>query len=450
MLVDTVMKVEAAQSVYGSPILTATQSDSTARAADGYKWLSAYRLKFDGPTSKYPATGRVVFPAVVSLNLKSFPKIRLTFFDSTRPDPDGEASDYAGTTIQARVHNGTASFYWNGSTWAPVTDDDANWNTPTEVETNAYPALIATTGFGLEFKLNTTDLTKTPKLYGASSLWRLDLSSRSGAYKLADSWTDDAVHRTLIPWLTSLTFHRSFEAVIAAGVLEIPLSSLDGYTVSSVTSAYWLDTDPYRRGTAETGTYNSSTNVFTLSANAKSSPTRIHLDLECTVGVVSSPHEDLVTAKVPVVVLTTLDKEVTKNVGKTGVKDNSVVMEIPAPQCVNLGLSLRIDAPDPKDCWSVWEKIESQFKAGKSISLVSEGTARPVYVAVPRDDVFQSPQGGGVLSSLTATMALRYHTWYAGTAVQKALVAEATQVGDGIPVSAITFEVAALDVPVSV
>ena len=120
-------------------------------------------------------------------------------------------------------------------------------------------------------------------------------------------------------------------------------------------------------------------------------------------------------------------------------------MEIPAPQCVFLDLSLRIDAPDPKDCWSIWEKIESQFRTGKSICLISEGTARPVYVSVSRDDVFQSPQGGGILSSLTATMALRYHTWYAGTAVQKALVAQASTPNGP---HGIEFDVVALDVPV--
>ena len=109
MLVDTVMKTEAAQPVYGHPILTSTQTDKTSDYVDGYHWITGYRLKFSGQTSGYGATGRVRFPAVVSHNLKSFPKTRLVFFDSTRPDAEAEDGAYAGTTIQA---SGTRQLKW--------------------------------------------------------------------------------------------------------------------------------------------------------------------------------------------------------------------------------------------------------------------------------------------------------------------------------------------------
>ncbi|MGB0685411.1 MAG: hypothetical protein ACPGQD_04385, partial [Planctomycetota bacterium] len=177
-------------------------------------------------------------------------------------------SEPATTTVEARLHTGAQAYFWDGGSWEPA--DAGDWNTPTEVEAN-FSAFGASTSQTLtvEWRMQTSDRELTPVVYGAVMVGRLHFAARTGTTATAtrsDGWTDDVIHRVLIPWLMGASPEWSDEGVLVAetsvldyseGVAERPIPP------NAVQSVHNLDTDPNMLSPLS-GTWDPGTLTYTL------------------------------------------------------------------------------------------------------------------------------------------------------------------------------------------
>lgn len=144
--------------------------------------------------------------------------------DALEPtDDDGNAD----TAIQARVHNGTSQFYWDGAAWAAAGSGD--WNSIQEVSDN----LASWTGeLGLVFNLTTVDKRLTPYLSGFKILYTVDIVS----YR--EDWLYDVVVKQLADGVRPLTDY----IVVQDNTGDTSVVLLDGWTITDL-DAVWDHTD---------------------------------------------------------------------------------------------------------------------------------------------------------------------------------------------------------------
>ena len=93
-----------------------------------------------------------------------------------------------GSTVDYRLHDGTADRYWTGSAWAIATDPDAHWSTQGDVQANAPAFPVTGRELTVRARLGSTDPSARPAFYGASVAY--------GVRQFGDE--DDALIRTLV------------------------------------------------------------------------------------------------------------------------------------------------------------------------------------------------------------------------------------------------------------
>ena len=179
----------------------------------------------------------------------------------------------AGTTVQVRLRNADDdALYWNGAAWVAAGN---NWNTPGDLEANF--ASLTVTGsprcqVTVEWRMSTSNNRVTPVVLGAVIVARLVFGSRSGstvAETGSDSWMDDVIHRTLIPWfMTNLAPEVTDERVAQTPTQVLDYSAGIGtspYSVVNVSAVYDLATDPNML-TPLAGSWDAGTKRYTLNA----------------------------------------------------------------------------------------------------------------------------------------------------------------------------------------
>jgi hypothetical protein len=425
-----------ATSPHGATTGTGVERGRGAHSVDGTSWRHAYWLSRDIASWEYESGGTVRFPAVSARALREVLGCRLSFRDASRPGPSLDTTGLDGTAVDARLHDGTTSYWWDGAAWTAVAADE--WNEPADVEANAS-AWDPSLAIGVELRLRTTDPNHTPVVYGGQQVWRLEMGARSGAHRRPDSWEDDALIRTVLPWLRGLTYHRGHEVAVASGETAVSLLELAarGYDAASVSGAYWLDTDPDMRspvaGVLAGG-------VFTL-AEPRDQAARLHLDLACRVNALHLAEMDFVQAKIPVVLLAdiTADSQGSPSIWTVPVGDTG--LQVRAPDRCSAVLTLRIDARDAKDARAVEEAIAQDLGYGSAKELISEGTAQVVRAFVSPASMRERPAQGGALLQRAGEMRVFFERWR-GAAVTVPLLQEVVLAGD-VPATQVDFVVRA-------
>jgi len=431
----------AARGPHGAPVLSSTALAPGRHGVDGTDWEQAFTLARDPITWEYPASGTVRLSAVSALALRSVVGCRLSFRDESRPGPVLSAPELEDTAVDARLHDGTDAYVWDGATWEVAGADE--WNTPAQLEAGA-PSWDPSLSVGVELRLRTTHPEHTPVVFGMQQVWHLEFGARSGAHRRPDSWDDDAIVRTSIAWLRSLAFHRAHEVPVAAGQVAVDLSAVKAYDVAGVRAAYWLDTDPDLH-TPVAGAFADGT--FTLAA-PRGVAARLHLDLNCRVNAVHLADADLVQAKLPVVLLSDLTSEVKlAPPGPWIVPLGDTGLSVRRPDVCHEVATLRIDAADAKDARAVEAAITADLGRATAKELVSAGTAQVVRAWLPPAPMRERPAQGGALLQRTGELRIQFERWRAGAAQVVPLVQEVAVGGDGDVTTDVVF---ALRAPVRV
>ena len=193
-----------------------------------------------------------------------------------------------GSTVEARVHDGSGNeFYWDGGSWSAAGAGD--WNTPADVEANFSsldPAVVEKVG--IEWRLQTSDKTVTPFVFGAYIAARLVFNrvwseSLDPVDRGADSWDDDAINCVLLPWLRMATPEYSDQITLGAETSALDYSAGVGdstQSVASVQAVYDLDADPRMRSPLA-GSWDAVAKTFTFTTPVAANTTiSVRMELE--------------------------------------------------------------------------------------------------------------------------------------------------------------------------
>lgn len=304
-----------------------------------------------------------------------------------------------GTTVRARLFDGTNALYWTGAVWAVA--GSTNWNTPAAVEAN-FPALdpAAASSVTVEWELSTTDRTVTPVVYGAAIAARLVFGARTGdtaAETGSDGWLDDLLHRVLIPWLkANAQPERTDEAPgdLTAETAVLEFSDLAGtsYVVSGVQAVYNLDADPRMRSPL-TGTWDGSAKTFTLSTPlAIGARWAARVTYAPEVAYAADTH--LVIAAYPHIVVETIGP-VTRGGGTgTAIVRNAArtsAIAVDSPRHIEFTAQVLCQAEGPVPAFELVEAIDRALDGGEGLRLVSAQTGMPVGIVRDSQERPQRP-----------------------------------------------------------
>lgn len=286
-----------------------------------------------------------------------------------------------GTTVEARLHDGTDAYYWTGAAWAVAGALD--WNTPTVVETNFSSfAVSVSKSLTVQWRLQTSDRTVTPSVFGAAILARLVFQSRSGttaAGTLSDSWLDDIVHRELIPFLQGAAPEVTDETTNSTGAPQSVISyapigdSL--YTVADVAAVYDLDNDA-EMDTPLAGSFDSGTSTFTLTTPLPDG-TAFASRVLYTPIVAYTADRMYFEAELPHIVIETLTT--IETVGGTGVctirlPARTTACELPVATEKKYDVTILLQADGPVHTFDLAEAIERLLGGERGIVRVSTNT----------------------------------------------------------------------------
>lgn len=329
-----------------------------------------------------------------------------------------------GTTVEARLRGPGASYYWKVPTPPAVTPAPAwavagagNWNTPDEVMEHfaAFPVATARR-LAIEWRLSTADKTVTPSVYGALIGARILHGARSGATAAAtgaDSWDDDAVVRTLLPWLTTAEPEVLDEFVTTASTTTIDYSSgigLARYNVSGFLAAYNLTDDPEML-TPLSATWNAGTKVLTFGSSVDAGK-RLGVRLTYTPRAVYTAGAIWVDDVLPQVVVDRVRQ--TRSLGgfdtvalrRLATLDALVVR---APVERELVASLLLQAETMQGVLDLHDALLRLTGGGGGATLVSSITGLPVLVFGMSE---LTPGDVGDVFSARVDVRLRFLAWY--------------------------------------
>lgn len=294
------------------------------------------------------------------------------------------------TTVEARLHDGAgSSLYWDGADWVAAGASD--WNTPAEVVAN-FATLTASdaTLVGVQWRLTTTDRTATPYVYGAAIAARLMFAARSGSTASetrSDGWTDDLIHRVLIPWFrANVVPEVTDEKELVDEVLVLDYAEginwgEGNYVVSGVQAVHDLDADP-AMDTPLSGSWDSSDSTYTL-ASPIDAHTRFAARLTYEPIVAYTGRLDYFDAALPQVLLeevVTIDD--TGGAGTVVVRDtaNLTAIRVPASRKKRSRVTVLLQADGQVTAMELAESIERAFNGKRGVVVVSGGTGMPVNI----------------------------------------------------------------------
>ena len=312
------------------------------------------------------------------------------------------------TTLEARLHDGTIAYYWTGAAWAVA---GANWNTPAVVQTNFATFAPATaTSLTVEWRLQTTTKFVTPTVYGADIAASLFFAARTGSTESrSDGWTDDLIHRELIPRMMLVRPEVTDEGIIAADTSTLDYSAGVGEWAKiphEVESVYNLDSDPTML-TPLAGAWSSITKIYTLTAPLTAG-TRYAARLTYEPEVAYTGGIDLFTATLPQVII---ERIVTvrsrEHVNRELVRDvtSETAVQLPAMTTTISDISMLVQGHDHVSAFDVFESLRrSGVLRG---SWVSTGTGMPI-AAYQQGEM--RPSRTGVNAAAAARFVLRVWT----------------------------------------
>lgn len=334
-----------------------------------------------------------------------------------------------GTTVRARLHDGTSAYYWTGAAWASA---ESNWNTPAEVVANfaAFPVATATS-LTVQWELSTTDEGATPLVRGFTIAARLMFASRSGttaAGTRSDGWTDDLVHRVLIPWLAQARTEMSLEKTATAEVAALDFSNGFGEcpaAPNSVQAVYDLDSDSLMRSPLA-GSWDSGALTWTPTTPIASG-TRylVRADFAPTIAYQGDQH--LFVDSLPGLIVESVDGVDDRGYGGDEmVRDiaNGTALVVPKARKKVFRATILAQAVDAVSAMDLYDAIERLMGGRTGAHLISSGTGMPVAVQGPS---LALPARGDQDVGAAARFALVLTTaQFSGPETEAALVTEVT------------------------
>lgn len=302
-----------------------------------------------------------------------------------------------GTTVEARLHDGTDSYFWNGGAW--VVAGAADWNVPQDVGDNFAaldPAIVPRVG--VEWRLQTSDKRATPFVYGALIAARLLFMVRFQAQGVdgpdelvapsatgSDGWTDDVIHRVLLPFLRDQVAPEVTDQRKAKGPL-ITLRYDQGvgdsaYVVDDVQAVYDLDVDPDMR-TPLAGTWDPGTKVFTLTAAIPSGHTYA-ARLEHRPVVAYTANRDFFTARLPALLVESIaEVDDQPGEGDDFVRDPvaGTTLAVSAGRWKTYSTVILAQGDSAVSVFELVGALERAFDGRRGITLVSPGTGMQVII----------------------------------------------------------------------
>ncbi len=306
---------------------------------------------------------------------------------------DYTAHDGVGdeTTVTARLHDGAGvDLYWDGAAWAVVADDDADWNTPAEIEVNFAtldPNVAETVGVSWKVE-GTVDAEESPRIYGALVAANLFFAWRSGSPAgRSDGWTDDLIHGVILGFFEGLRPEVSDEFATTEDTDEIDYSrgiaNKEGYAVQEVLEAFDVDADPKLRSPLS-GSWDDGTKTWTFDATVLEGVTlMVRIAVEPDVGFMGD--SDFFIERLPAVLIESFDGD-NDAVGAMTVYVRNIVagtaLAVPPPTMVRGLARCRVEAEDPTVAFAIVNAIKQQLE-GNTKLLLSTGTGLPVAIRGP-------------------------------------------------------------------
>lgn len=297
-------------------------------------------LRPTAPFSGIYATG-AAGAAILGTYLRTVPAAKQwAALEMLHSEPDG-------TSVRFLLGNAAGlAQRWTGAAWAVVTNlsVEASWNTAAEVAAG-FPFWTGT-ALRVLFRLETSDETVTPVVYGARALVRI----------FSPSPDEDLVHRTLLPWLAQLQISARLQ-VRADGSGFVDLSGLEEYRLRDETNAFALEVVSVHNVTGDPGeatellsAWSPATALATLVA-AQTEGDLLQLDLLVRPIAARATSQDFFElARLPAVVLEQLRLEPWGQShglhGRTLVRDTSALTarRIPTPLHLTATFQLRLVA----------------------------------------------------------------------------------------------------------
>lgn len=302
------------------------------------------------------------------------------------------------TTLLVRLHDGDGtSFWWDGAAWAEATLP-AEFNTPEDLQGNfsTFPTTgaVSSTVVGLEWSLTTTNKQATPLVYGGLIAARLQFGSRSGdtaAETGSESWLDDSIHRTVLPYLKSaLAPEVTDERRLQAGATILDYSDGIGhgirrYVVNSVSAVYDLDSDPTMLSPLS-GSWDSSTLQYTLDS-ALPAGTDIAVRIQYEPLVAYTADQDLFEDAIPQLVLEQIQQ--TQDYGSVGDlmvrdirADPPTALSVPSPSIRVYPIEGVLQSDGIHEAAEFAESIRRVMGNKGGVHLVSGNTGNAVHLFI--------------------------------------------------------------------
>lgn len=320
--------------------------------------------------------------------------LRLEVKYATPTNDNGEAV----TAVQARLHDGSDQYYWDGAAW--VTASDGDWNTIQEVSDNigAWTA----EALGVVLNLLTTDPKLTPKVNGFKLLYTVDIVS------FKEDWIYDVVVKQLADEIRPLTDYIVSQEETGTTVS----AALEGWDIEAIDGIWNEDADP-DHATDISSSYNSGTKIATLTGSVDSGAKLfIRASYVPTVAVNTSP-DYIELANNPSITFTNiqaidLGEVVAYEYVMDRYSDPPTAAILPAPRRYNIDFVAEVVAPLAIDLNRITESLAAFIQNNRV--LVSSATGQRASLTIVQD--FNTSNQSSFEEVHTASLAFRLENVY--------------------------------------